>query len=239
MVRAAPDRDARGGRRGPGPLRVWAAHPRWGPTWETVEFLRAAATVGLWDVLPIAADLLRLPDTGTLIRPMPSGRTGVVETTARAEILTAVGYLARRYTEAHGPTPIVDEIHASVGQLPDGGHPSEATARLIALAYLGDWEALLSGLTPEPRLLAAARNAFRLWVPGPYTPPALRHQPAIEAWIVTRLATAGLASDVRSTLLEIEFDLAARSDLVPLVRAARGDRLACQERDNPGPTAGT
>ncbi|WP_432843814.1 hypothetical protein [Dactylosporangium sp. CA-092794] len=200
--------------------RLLELGPEPGITWPYADFIRAAATACLWDVLPTVVGLLGPVTTGEAARPGTSGGSGRHETTARAEMLTAAGYLARRYADTHGRAPIVEAVHRTIRDFrPD--HPSELRARLIGLAYLGSYGELLDGLASDPLLLPAARNALCSWPAGPYTPPELAGQPAVAARITARLASPGLPAEARSALLELQFALAAAAGVLARVRDPR------------------
>jgi hypothetical protein len=203
---------------------LWDLRPAAEPTWTSVEYLRAAATAGVGRALPMTLDLLADPTLAALTRTMPTGQSGVYRTTARAELLTVAGYLARRELDLGLPADAdadadadAERAYRTLRDLDVGDEPSEVAGQAIGLAYLGDWTGLLDVLTPDPRLLTAARNAFRHWVPGPHTPTDLREQSQIAQWIAERLAATGLPPEVRSTLWESQFSEADKAGILPRI----------------------
>ncbi|WBB52441.1 hypothetical protein [Verrucosispora sp. WMMD573] len=153
------------------PPRVWplsevardslrALRPHTAPTWDVVAYLRAAAATGLAEGLSLAADLLTLPTLAELTRMVSHPVHGVLTLTARSEVLSAAGYLARRHPGSTAAAA-TEQIR---GMDLTGAHPSDVTGRLIGLAFLGDAEVVLRGLDgAEPRLHAAARHAVVHW----------------------------------------------------------------------------
>ena len=96
--------------------------------------------------------------------------------------LTASGYLARLLSDTQDLTHqrLQDHDNAEIG-----------------LAYLGDWEPLLTMLPPDN---VAARNTIEHWVPGPFT----SAHSDIAAWIASRVSDPTLPNDHRWLLAELK-----------------------------------
>ncbi|WP_157752078.1 hypothetical protein [Actinoplanes derwentensis] len=174
--------------------------PEPGAGWAAVDFLRAAATASLHEALPLARRLLDDPGLGRMIRLIPHPVYGVLEVSARSEVLAATGYLL---TLIPGD-PLVGYVE-SLGVF--GGHPSDETGRLIALSYLGQAGPVLDALNgAEPRLHAAARRAMTTWATGDHRNPGTARDT-----IASRLRTGRHDPAARSTLLELLRELSERS----------------------------
>jgi hypothetical protein len=168
--------------------------------WAAVDFLRAAAAAGIIEALPMVRRLLDEPALGEMTRLIPHAAYGVLCVSARSEVLSAGGFLL---SLAPG-SPLAGHIE---GLDLCGGHPSDETGRLIALAYLGRVEAVLDALNgAEPRLHAVARHAVTMWATGDWRDP----DSARDA-IATRLRTGQHDPHAQSTLLELLRELSERS----------------------------
>ena len=85
-------------------------------------------------------------------------------------------------------------------------HRSIVAGLTTALGYLGDWEPILTHLSPgEPWLHRAGVNVFDKWVPGPLAAEPANEQERAARWILRRLRdNPNLPAQVRSTLNQIK-----------------------------------
>ena len=136
-----------------------------------------------------------------------SATYGAEETLRGCEILTYIGFLGR-IAHDEGERALAQRAYSFLLELGAQRHHTMERSRLVALAILGDWVPLLSGLrTGDRRMLAAAGNAIQIWHEGaPYTPAWATDLEAVGIWIVRRLTgdDGSLAPDVRSALGEIK-----------------------------------
>ncbi|PPK64439.1 hypothetical protein V5P93_007112 [Actinokineospora auranticolor] len=131
----------------------------------TPEWARAVATAGLHEALPRILDLAE----ETEVAPVPrvDAARGPVANSPRADVLLVLGHLARRARETGAD---IGEVRYYLA-VPDR-HPDVERARLLALAYLGDWQLIRTAdLTADP-YRTAAYNLLDHWLTTPPTPVA-------------------------------------------------------------------
>lgn len=176
-----------------------------------VSLLQAAAAVGLPDALTamFGGHSGRSPDRMiSAIGSAPAATValagyGLIEVTPLAELLAALGYLARLRP---GQDLMTERIHALLSGLDCSAmHPSAATGRLIGLTFLGDCGEVIAAVgSGDRRLPMIARNAVEVWVPGPWTTPGLATPTSIAGRIADRLAEPDIGPLERSTLLDLK-----------------------------------
>jgi hypothetical protein len=164
----------------------------------------AACAAGLVDALPDVLAFFAEHVTGSQVGTRSSGRYGLIDATGAADLLSAIGLLARDAHERGTQERAVAEVHRFLRDVPvAGAHPSAVLGRAIGLAYLGDWPPLLDALRDgDDRSAAAARNAVTRWHPGPFTPASLVDSGSAARWLATRLADA-LTTAQRSVIAEL------------------------------------
>lgn len=161
---------------------------------DVLRWTLAVATASLDDALPGLLAIAGQAD-GRIAHPVATNKYGLLHRAPLADVLTAIGWLARKSGDAH---------EFLLGLDTSGGHDSVHTGLLVGLAYLGDGMPLLLAVsTGDPVIEAAARNAVRHWLPGPCSPPELSTTQAVRDWLATRLDTPGLATGERRTLVTL------------------------------------
>jgi hypothetical protein len=161
---------------------------------DVLRWTLAVATASLDDALPGLLALAGQAD-GRVAHPVATNRYGLVHRAPLADVLTAIGWLARKSDDAHEFLRGLDT---------SGMHDSVHTGLLVALAYLGDGTPLMLAVgAGDPVVEAAAHNAVRHWLPGPCSPPELSTTQAVKDWLTARLATPGLATGERRTLVSL------------------------------------
>jgi hypothetical protein len=152
------------------------------------------------------------PALTTMIEKRSYPGYGVFEEPRTARILRIIGYLGRRAHDDGNYAAAADAYELLSAFSVAGVHPGIATARLVGLGYLGDWEPLLNGLSPTDNFAhLAAYNVVVKWTPGPYTPRWSEDLEAIARWIDRRLSMIrDMDPSVRSTLQEIKQGIETR-----------------------------
>jgi hypothetical protein len=172
----------------------------------------AVAATNETRALPFIVRMASDPALATTIAKRSFRSTGFIEEPRIAAILRTVGYLGRKAHDDgdQNAASIAHQLLSSVNVV--DAHPSVATARLLGLGYLGDWEPLLSALPPADDLAhLAAHNVVAIWTPGPYTPKLNEDPEAIARWIDRKLsATPDMDPSVRSTLQEIKHEIESK-----------------------------
>lgn len=161
---------------------------------DVLRWTLAVATASLDDALPELLALAGRAD-GRVAHPVVTNRYGLLHRAPLGDVLTAIGWLARKSGDAHEFLRGLDT---------SGTHDSVHTGLLVALSYLGDGTRLLLAVgAGDPVIEAAARNAVRHWLPGPCSPPELSTSQGVRDWLTKRLATQGLATGERRTLVTL------------------------------------
>nr|WP_225955249.1 hypothetical protein [Kibdelosporangium phytohabitans] len=159
--------------------------PRW---------MRAAATVSLVEALPVI--LAKLPGLAGPATRVGSARHGVIEHTELGDALAVAGYLSTLELESVETRELLRNFPTA------DAHPSVEIGRLIGLAYIGEWQPLLTHSPTHP----AARNAIGLWA---HTPPL-----AIAEWLAARMRTPGLLREHRWALADLTAEAELRAGVV-------------------------
>ena len=185
--------------------------------------LRVCGALGITAVLDRACQLAESgQETSIQLRWTSGLKYGHIHTCPLETVLLSIGRLGMACDQRgelmlrHRAYHLLDNFDTS--RL----HPSVKRGRLIALARMGDWPKLLSGLhTDDPPLHDAARQAILEWAPGPYAPHWGEDREKIVAWIVQELALREKehAPDVRSTLSEIKESLQRETKKHVIVQA--------------------
>jgi hypothetical protein len=164
---------------------------------DVLRWTLAAAATSLVDALPALIRTAGDPALGHTVHQVATNRYGLLRCSPLAEMLTAIGWLARM-SDRHAA-----EAHEFLRGLDTSGlHDSVRTGRLVALAYLGDVLPLLAETAAgDPIVVAAARNAVRYWLPGRFSPPELGTPRQVAEWLATRLVDPAATSDARSALV--------------------------------------
>jgi len=186
------------------------------------QFVSAAATAGLAEAFPHACLLAATPGFGTTLRRRATGPYGFLEQTALADILSAVGWLAR-LAAARGDADALPRARDLLTAVPAGAPMSEsALGRLAGLAYLGEWQTVIDDYDqPGPRASAIVTHAVRDWHldrPGGAADDAM----TVVDHITRRLAGQDLPPEVRSTLRELKRACELRADAPTPPRPAEG-----------------
>lgn len=132
---------------------------------------------------------------------------GVLSERLLADVLRAIGYLARRLRdddrveETTAAAAALEKEYAAISSDTDR---SIVVGVTTALGYLGQWEPILTHLGPgEPWMHEAAQSVFRYWVAKP--PEGTPERERAARWIVRRLDhDPALDPQVRSTLETIK-----------------------------------
>ncbi|MDW5327504.1 hypothetical protein [Plantactinospora sp. KLBMP9567] len=139
------------------------------------------------------------------VQVMSSTAYGSFEQSMLADVLARIGFLARRAHDAGDRDSALDAYALLTGVRTAGLHPSVERGRLVGLAVLGDWPAVLTRLGgDDPVLHSIARNAVEIWSPGPFTPNGYREHIDIARWLAARLHRGGCEPAVRDTLLAVK-----------------------------------
>ncbi len=156
-----------------------------------VRWTLAAATASLDEALPALLASAGRVD-GRTAQPVATNRYGLLDRAPLADVLTAIGWLARESGAAHEFLSGLDT---------SGMHHSVHAGRLVALAYLGDGTPLLAECgAGDPVLEVAARNAVLHWLPGTCSPLELSTPQAVKEWIARRADTSGVGAGEWRTL---------------------------------------
>lgn len=180
--------------------------------WESARWALAVANLDLVEALPaLRAVAMRMVGSPTTVR-IGTSHSGPVDRAPFADILVALGWLARTALELQATTVHVtretDEIHQFISDVDiRDSHPSIRTARVVALAYLGDCMPLFRAIEADPSLEQLGLTVVADWAPRPYTPQSLR----------TDVDLARLLAGLRD---EPGLPTAARDVLTVLARAA-------------------
>lgn len=176
-----------------------------------VSLLQAAAATGLPDALTAMFGGHSWRSPARMISAIGSAPAatvavasyGLIEVTPLAELLAALGYLARLRP---GQDPLTERIHRLLSGLDCSVmHPSTATGRLIGLTFLGDCGEVIAAVgSGDRRLPMIARNAIEVWAPGPWTTPGLATPASIASRIAGRLAEPDIGPRERSILLDLK-----------------------------------
>ncbi|MCC9711790.1 hypothetical protein E4N62_45225 [Streptomyces sp. MNU76] len=183
------------------------------------QFVSAAATAGLAEAFPYACLLAATPGFGTTPRRRATGPYGFLEQTALADVLPAVGWLARLAAARGdaGALPRARDLLTAVAPTPDS-----ALGRLAGLAYLGEWQTVIDDYEqPGPRASTIVTHAVRDWHlgrPGGTADDAI----AVADHITRRLAGQDLPPEVRGTLRELKRACELRADAPTPPRRAEG-----------------
>lgn len=173
--------------------------------WEFARWALAAANMDLVEALPslrvMAARMARSPDVTTI----GTSHSGLTSWAPLADVLTVLGYLARRAFDTQPTTVRVDREMDEVYRLLSDvdireAHHSVRTARVVALAYLGDCVPLVHAVMADPSLGQLGLDAITAWAPYPYAPRSLRTTATLAEWLAGLRDRPTLPADARRVL---------------------------------------
>lgn len=165
---------------------------------DALRWALAAATVSLSEALPALLRFAENTDLGHRADAVTSNRYGPMDYAPLADLLTAIGWLARTSEPTGDASAFLHDLDTR------DLHPSVATARLVALAYSGAALPLLAAAgTGNPITDTAASNTVRLWLPGHRSPIELGTPRHVADWLATRLLDPTTPRSARVAMLEL------------------------------------
>ncbi|MFH8632335.1 hypothetical protein ACH4CC_21100 [Streptomyces lydicus] len=170
------------------------------------QFVMLAASAGLYEALPFVHEVATNQHNIGAVITHSHGRHGLVPVALAAHATTAIGYLGRLalLEDLMLEADTAEQALHRMAHETDALHPSVERARLVGLGYWGHWQDLLTALSPEdPVLAAAARNIVTHWLPGPRDRMGEACFHSIARWTGNELQTGKLPASTQAVLTHI------------------------------------
>ncbi|MGW1375081.1 hypothetical protein ACWD6P_12520 [Streptomyces sp. NPDC002446] len=170
------------------------------------QFVMLAASAGLYEALPFVHEVAANHHNVSTVITHSHGEHGLVRVSLAAHATTAIGYLGSLalLEDLMLEAETAEQTLLRMAHETDSLHPSMERARLVGLGYWGHWRELLTALSPEDAVLAAAaRNIVNHWLPGPRDRMGEACFHSVARWITRELESGKLPASTQAVLTQI------------------------------------